>query len=112
MAPRAMTNSEIAGFMLRHPIEADYIAATKIAISTGVYNWVDSWPGVIPPWGTQVNDSTYGVVTIFFGQGDGVLHMTADSPVLADINKPAYVPPPQICKRRCASANGAQAPAR
>jgi len=97
---RLLTNLETAGFLLRHPLEADYIAKTKIAIATGVYDWSQVLPswflGLIPPWGTQVDDSSYGTVTIFFGT-DGTLYLSGFTAPLADINKPAYVPPPVKC---------------
>ena len=103
---RLLTNSETAGFLVRHPITAEQIAKTKIAIETGVYDWTQTLPSwffaMIPPWGTQVEDSVYGTVTVFFGT-DGTLYLSGWSDTLADVNKPAYVPPPHLCK------NGAEA---
>lgn len=97
---RLLTNSETAGFLVRHPLEAEYIAKTKIAIETGVYPWTQKLPdwffGLIPPWGQQVQDSVYGLVTIFFGT-DGTLYLSGFTAPLSDINKPAYVPPPVLC---------------
>lgn len=99
--PRQLTALETSYFLLSHPLVAEQIAKTKIAIETGVYDWTQTLPSwffaMIPPWGTQVQDGDYGLVTVYFGT-DGTLYLTADSPVLADINKPAYVPPPFKCK--------------
>jgi hypothetical protein len=98
---RLLTASEMAGFFLRHPLEADYVAKTKLALVAGVYDWSQTLPswflGLIPPWGTQVQDDTYGNVTIFFG-ADGTLYVSGFSQDIADINKPAYVAPPVKCK--------------
>jgi hypothetical protein len=52
---------------------------------------------MIPPWGTQVADSTYGNVTIYFG-ADGTLYVSGFTDTIGDINKPAYVAPPFKCK--------------
>jgi len=98
---RLLTNTEMAGFFLRHPLEAEYVAKTRLALAAGLYEWTQTYPdwffGMIPPWGTQVADSTYGNVTIFFG-ADGTLYVSGFTPDNADINKPAYVPPPFTCK--------------
>jgi hypothetical protein len=99
--PRQLTALETTYFLLSHPLIAEQITKTKVAIETGVYDWTQTLPSwffaMIPPWGTQVQDSDYGTVTVYFGT-DGTLYLTANSPVLADINKPAYVPPPVKCK--------------
>lgn len=98
---RQLTNWEIAGLFTRHPLQADYVAKTKLALASGTYDWAQTLPswffGLIPPWGEQFEDSTYGTVTIFFG-ADGTLYVTAYSPTLTDVNKPAYTPPPHTCK--------------
>jgi len=101
MAQRLLTTSEMAGFFLRHPLVAEYVAKTKLAIASGAYDWLETLPswfaGLIPPWGMQQDDSTYGTVTIYFGT-DGTLYMSGWSQPAGDINKPAYEPPPFICK--------------
>jgi hypothetical protein len=98
---RLLTATESAGFMLRHPITAEQIAKTKLAIETGVYDWTQTLPSwffaMIPPWGMQVADSTYGNVTVYFGT-DGTLYLSGWTADNADINKPAYIPPPVKCK--------------
>jgi hypothetical protein len=100
-AQRFLTTLETTDFLLRHPLEADYIAKTKIAIATGVYDWSQTLPdwflGLIPPWGTQVDDSSYGTVTIFFDV-NGTLLLSGWTTPLADINKPRYVAQPFKCK--------------
>jgi hypothetical protein len=97
---RLLTATEQAGFFARHPLEFEYVAKTKIALAAGVYDWTQTLPdwffGMIPPWGTQVADSTYGNVTIFFG-ADGTLYVSGFTDTLGDINKPAYVPPIVKC---------------
>lgn len=97
---RLLTTMETAGFLVRHPLEAEYIGKTKLAIAAGAYDWAQTLPswffGLIPPWGTQVEDSTFGTVTVYFGT-DGTLYLSGFSPDLADINKPAYVPPVVKC---------------
>jgi hypothetical protein len=99
--PRQLTALETSYFLLAHPLIAEQIAKTKVAIETGVYDFTQTLPSwffaMIPPWGTQVQDSDYGLVTVYFGT-DGTLYLASDSPPLADINKPAYVPPPVKCK--------------
>lgn len=101
MTPTALTDWDIAALLTRHPLEADYIAKTKLAIASGTYDWAQTLPdwffGLIPPWGTQFEDSTWGTVTVFFDT-KGVLRVTGYSPVAGDINKPGYVPPPHKCK--------------
>ena len=98
---RLLTTSESAGFFLRHPIVAEQIAKTRLALAAGVYDWTQALPQwffeMIPPWGTQVDDSTYGNVTVYFGT-DGTLYLSGWTPDNADINKPAYIPPPVKCK--------------
>ena len=101
---RLLSNSEIADFLLRHPIEAARVAETKTAIATGIYDWanfvLNQLPGrplLIPPWGTQVADSSYGNVIVFFGQGDGQLRIVGWTEYQPDINKAPYVPPPHTC---------------
>jgi hypothetical protein len=102
---RELTNWEIAGFLLRHPLEADYIAKTKLAIASGVYDWTRQTPdwffGLIPPWGTTVEDSTYGHTVIFFDT-DGTLHVSGYVDASLDtteaMSKGDYVPPPFKCK--------------
>lgn len=98
---RLLTATEQAGFFARHPLEFEYVAKTKIALAAGVYDWTQTLPdwffGMIPPWGTQVADSTYGNVTIFFG-ADGTLYVSGFTDTIGDINKPAYTPPPVLCK--------------
>ena len=101
MAQRLLTTSEMAGFFARHPLDAEYVAKTKLAIAAGAYDWLETLPswfaGLIPPWGMQETDSTYGTVTIYFGT-DGTLYMSGWSQPAGDINKAPYVPPPFICK--------------
>jgi hypothetical protein len=98
---RLLTATESASFYLRHPIIAEQIAKTKLAIETGVYDWTQTLPQwffeMIPPWGTQVADSSYGNVTVYFGT-DGTLYLSGWTAENADINKPAYTPPPVKCK--------------
>ena len=98
---RLLTTSEMAGFFIRHPLEAEYVAKTRLALAAGVYDWTQSVPswyfGMIPPWGTQVDDSTYGNVTIYFG-ADGTLYVSGWTAENADINKPAYTSPPVKCQ--------------
>jgi hypothetical protein len=96
-AQRLLTASEIAGFMVRHPIESVRITETHQAILAGVYDWLEELPGMIPPWGTQIDDSSFGAVTVYFGT-DGTPYFNAFTGPNADINKPAYVPPPFKCK--------------
>lgn len=99
--PRQLTTFETADFLSRHPEEAYQIGKTKLAIEAGVYDWTQKAPdwffAMVPPWGMQVIDVLYGVVTVFFGT-DGTLYLTAYTQPLADISKPAYVPPPATCK--------------
>lgn len=98
---RLLTTGEMAGFFIRHPLEAEYVAKTRLALAAGLYDWTQTFPdwffGMIPPWGTQVADSTYGNVLIYFG-ADGTLYVSGWTDPLTDINKPAYVPPPVKCK--------------
>jgi hypothetical protein len=98
---RLLSTSESAGFFLRHPIVAEQVAKTRLALAAGVYDWTQTLPQwffeMIPPWGTQVDDSSYGQVTVYFGT-DGTLYLSGWTPDNADINKPAYVPPPVKCK--------------
>lgn len=102
---RELTNWEIAEFLTRHPLEADYVAKTKIALVSGTYEWARTLPqwffGLIPPWGATVEDSTYGHTIIFFGS-NGVLHVSGFVPdqinTVEAMSKPDYVPPPFKCK--------------
>lgn len=102
---RELTNWEIAEFLTRHPLEADYIAKTKLALASGTYDWARSLPqwffGLIPPWGTTVEDTTYGHTVIFFGS-DSTLHVSGFVPDTFDteeaMSKPDYVPPAHTCK--------------
>jgi hypothetical protein len=100
MAQRLLTTGEMAGFLVRHPLVAEYIAKTKLAIETGVYDWTQKLPdwffGMIPPWGMQVQDTSYGLVTVFFGT-DGTLYLSGFTAPIGDINKPRYEPPPVLC---------------
>ena len=104
-AQRDLTNWEIAGLLTRHPLEADYIAKTKLALASGTYDWARTLPqsffGLIPPWGATLEDSTYGHTVIFF-DAEGVLHVSGYVPdqydTTAAMEKPDYVPPPFKCK--------------
>lgn len=105
MTQRELTNWEIAEFLTRHPLEADYIAKTKLALISGTYDWGRTLPqwflGLIPPWGATVEDSTYGHTVIFFG-ADTTLHVSGYVPdnldTTAAMSAPDYVPPPFKCK--------------
>lgn len=100
---RFLTTSEIAGFLFRHPLVAENVAQTKTAIIAGLYDWnynpALEWrvPGTIAPWGMQVDDDTYGAVTIFPARNGEILFSgyTHSLPV---INNPDYVSPPVPCK--------------
>jgi hypothetical protein len=94
---RLLTAWEMTSFLARHPIEAAEIAETKTAILTGLYDWTQGLPGMIPPWGQQVTDSYYDLVTVYFGT-DGTLYLSGWSEPIGDVNKPAYVPPVVKCK--------------
>lgn len=94
---RLLTNSEMADFMLRHPLEAENILQTKALIATGAYDWSQWIPGTIPPWGAQIQDDKYGLVTVFLSQVDSEVYLSGNSMPAGDINKPAYVPPPVLC---------------
>jgi hypothetical protein len=98
---RLLTSWEIAEFFLRHPLIADYVAKTKLFIASGTYQWSQTLPdwflGLIPPWGTQVADSTFGNVTIYFGT-DGTLYVSGFTAANTDINKPLPATVPFTCK--------------
>jgi hypothetical protein len=104
-AQRELTDWEIAGLLLRHPLEADYVAKTKLALASGTYDWARTLPqsfiGLIPPWGETLEDSTYGHTVIFF-DANGVLHVSgyvdANLDTTAAMSTTDYVPPPFKCK--------------
>jgi len=95
---RLLTDSEIAGFLLRHPIVAENVFQTKAAIAAGLYDWnynpAEQWriPGTIPPWGMQQDDSTYGMVTIFPAR-DGRILYSGFTQELPAVNLPDYESP-------------------
>lgn len=72
---RYLTRTEQAGFLARHPVVAAQVATTKAFMVAGAYDinyydlvgpfvWRIKFPGVIEPIGMQVQDQTYGLVTI------------------------------------------------
>lgn len=97
--PRSLTDSEINSFLLRHPIVAAEIAETKSVQAAGLYDYdynpAEEWliPGVIPPWGLQVDDDQFSTVTIFPAR-DGTWHYSGYSPEIASIDQPGYESPP------------------
>lgn len=100
MAQRLLTNSEVGGLLLRHPILAENVLQTKAAIATGVYDFdynpATEWriPGIIPPWGTTVEDSQFGHVVVFIGR-DGTFYYNANvsGQVAAAVDNPDYTSP-------------------
>jgi len=95
---RLLTDSEISSFLRRHPIVAENVISTKAAIAIGLYDWdynpAEQWriPGIIPPWGMQQDDSSFGMVTIFPAR-DGRILYSAFTQELAPIDQPAYESP-------------------
>lgn len=91
--PYQLSNAQVASFLLRHPVTAFEIGETQAAIDSGVYDWdyVGLWrfPGLIPPYGVQVDDSQYGMVTVQIGT-DGQAHYAANSYDLGT-DKPDYI---------------------
>ena len=98
--PRPLTTIETASFLLRHPFVSARIAETEAFMKIGQYDWGWEWwpkvvvPGVIPPWGLQVQDSEFNLVTVFPTKATGWRY-TGFSPVLGDINKPPYESQPE-----------------
>lgn len=107
---RLLTRSEQTGFLARHPAVAARVAITKTAMLGGAYdvNYYDyaylpwyvtfKFPGIIEPIGIQVDDASYGLVTIqpapdgeiyFSGWTDHDLHTEIPTEGTG-----AYQPPP------------------
>ena len=92
---RQLSSAEIAGFLFRHPVVAAQIAETEAFMKSGFYDYdynpATQWrfPGVIPPWGMQVEDSYYGLVTIFPAR-DGTWRYAGYSAVDLGTDKPDY----------------------
>lgn len=88
---------QVGAFLARHPAVGAQVAETKTAILAGLYDWgynpATQWriPGVIPPWGLQVEDSEFGRVTVFPAK-DGTIYYTAGSSELYT-DKPDYQSP-------------------
>lgn len=63
---RLLTNWEIANLLSRHPIIAEYVAATKAALLTVGYDYLNDAGiiGVIPQSGYSLDDDNYGTVVI------------------------------------------------
>lgn len=99
--PIRLTTSQIASFLARHPIISSQVAETEAVMKFGLYDYdynpALQWklPGVIPPWGTQVQDSVFGLVTVFPAR-DGTWYYTGNSPEL-NTDKPPYVSPKGPC---------------
>lgn len=97
--PHALTNAEANRFLYRHPATAAEIAETEAFMFAGLYDYdynpMTEWkfPGVIPPWGMQVDDAEFLTVTIFPAR-DGTWRYSGFTPELGDINDPPYEPPP------------------
>jgi hypothetical protein len=108
---RLLTYVERADFLVRHPMVATQVSETKSAIVIGIYDWdynpAEQWkiPGIIAPWGMQVDDSVYGIVTIFPAR-NGEIYFSGFSEYLPAINNPEYVSPPAACRDGRASILG------
>lgn len=111
LASRPMTSGEIANFLFRHPVVAARIAETEAIMNVGRYDWdynpATGWPfpGLIPPWGLQVDDSSYGLVTVFPAR-DGSWRYTAFSAVDLGADKPGYISPKGPCPAGTAEIAG------
>jgi hypothetical protein len=99
--PFRLTTTQVAQFLARHPIIATQVAETEAVMKFGLYDYdynpALQWklPGVIPPWGTQVQDSVFGIVTVFPARS-GDWYYTGSSPELHTDNPP-YVSPKGPC---------------
>jgi hypothetical protein len=95
---RPLTDSEVNEFFWRHPITAGQVAETKAMQTAGLYDYdynpATEWlfPGVIPPWGTQVDDDQFQTVTIFPAR-NGTWQFSGFSPELPSTNLPPYESP-------------------
>lgn len=101
--PRLMSAGEIAGFLARNPSIGARVAVTEAALASGLYDFniydsmwelgtiVVRFPGVIEPRGIQIQDSSYGLVTI--QPSPAGLFFSAYSPALGDAGKPNYNSP-------------------
>lgn len=96
--PYRLTTTQIASFLARHPVVATEIAETESVMHFGLYDYdynpATQWklPGVIPPWGEQVQDSQFGLVTIFPARSGEWIY-TGGSKVDLGTDKPGYVSP-------------------
>jgi hypothetical protein len=99
---RLLTNTEISGFLFRHPVIASRVAVTRGAIALGAYDvnvydriaagqLILSFPGLIFPNGLQVSDSEYALVTI--QPTNEAIWFSGWSPVNGDAEKEEYVSP-------------------
>jgi hypothetical protein len=93
--PRELTPLEQSTFLARHPLVATWVSETQVLLTTGTYDWftVNYPPGVIPSWGMQVDDSTFGKVTIF-PAADGRIRFSGWQTITGDINNPPPIPEP------------------
>lgn len=98
---RLLTRTEQASFMARHPVVATMVAETKTAIVLGQYdwnyydnyNWELKFPGIIEPIGIQVQDNSYGLVTIQPAR-DGEIYFSGWSDHDLGTGKGHYESPP------------------
>jgi hypothetical protein len=94
--PRTLTDDEVNQFFWRHPIVATQVAETKSMQAAGLYDYdynpAAEWlfPGVIPPWGLQVQDDQFQTVTVFPAR-DGTWRYSGYTPDIA--NQPPYESP-------------------
>lgn len=94
---RPLTASETALFLSKHPVTAARVAETKVAMLSGFYdfdyydhiNTTLLFPGVIEPRGLQIEDGTYGLVTI--QPAPGGIFFTGWSEVMGDAEKENHV---------------------
>lgn len=98
---RLLTRTEQASFLAWHPVVAAMVAETKTAIILGQYdwnyydnyNWELRFPGIIEPIGMQVQDGSYGLVTIQPAR-NGEIYFSGWSDHDLGTNKPYYESPP------------------
>jgi hypothetical protein len=111
---RALTETEKASFLLRHPTIAARVSEFLSIVNTVGYDqapkppggyiptydvmdyWLQQLPGWIPSWGLAVPDDVFqGTVVIFPNAYGDLLFTLTDAPdtVTGEINKPPYQSP-------------------
>jgi hypothetical protein len=88
-----MSGDQVAAFLLRHPLTAATVAATKAAMLVLTPDQIQTPPawyqidvplGLVPPWGISVQDSQLGNVLVDWDKNLN-WHYTAFSPVSSSV---------------------------